>query len=358
MRDSPSANGPGPSEDATLDARVAPAIAAGVAFLAASQLASGEFPVFRNRRRDMAGDVHADPAVFPTALAAHALGFVPGAGALVERAIGFLLEQRDSHGVWRHWPRGHPWFPILPPDLDDTSCASAVLARNGVSGAADRQILLSNRTRRGLFYTWIVPRLRWTSAPHRRIVLAQLRRIPALVAFFRSTSASAADVDAVVNANCLYALGRFRGDAVVVDHLLGVLRRGEETACDKWYDNPFVVWYFFSRALHEQAPEAADLIAERLASATPGTALDTALAAASLLYWKRRPDDASIARLLKSQLPSGGWPRAAVYHGGRTRHRDGSYSGPAPDKPFWGSEALTTAFCLEVLAQWRERPRR
>ena len=100
---------------------------------------------------------------------------------------------------------------MLPPDLDDTSCVSAVLARNGANGAADRRILLANRNRRGLFYTWIVPRLRWTSAPHRQIMASQLRLIPALIAFFRSTSASPGDIDAVVNANCLYALGSFGG---------------------------------------------------------------------------------------------------------------------------------------------------
>jgi hypothetical protein len=340
-----------------IDRRVGQAIEAGLGFLGTTQLASGEFPIFTSKRRDMGGEVQADPSVFPTALAAHALGFVPGAAALLDSAIRFLLDQRDRHGVWRHWTRDHPYFAALPPDLDDTSCASAVLMRNGVSGAADPQLLLSNRNNRGLFYTWIVPRLRWTSAAHRRIVAGQLRRVPALCAFFRSTSASPNDVDAVVNANCLFALGAFPGHRIIVEHLLGVLRAARETSCDKWYDNPFVVWYFFSRALSGVAPEAGDMTLRRIASVAPSNVLETALAAASLFYWHRVPEQASISALLDRQLDTGGWPRAALYHGGRARRPDGTFADPHPDTPHWGSEALTTAFCLQVLAQWGEARR-
>jgi hypothetical protein len=118
-----------------IEPRVERAIEAGLAFLAATQLASGEFPVFTCKRRDMAGEMTADPSVFPTALAAHALGFVPRAEMLVERAIRFLLDQRDARGVWRHWTRDHPYMllgelefckvtgyapdPHEPPILDD-----------------------------------------------------------------------------------------------------------------------------------------------------------------------------------------------------------------------------------------------
>jgi hypothetical protein len=341
-----------------IDNKVEHAIGAGLGFLETNQLPSGEFPVFTSKRRDMIGDVSADPSVFPTALAAHALGFVPGAAALRDRAIRFLLDQRDRHGLWRHWTRDHPHFAVLPPDLDDTSCASAVLARNGVSGTADSQLLLSNRNSRGLFYTWIVPRLRWTSAAHRRVVAGQLPRALVLYAFFRNTSASPDDVDAVVNANCLFALGAFSGHEAVVEHLLGILRTREEISCDKWYDNPFVIWYFFSRALSGIAPGAGDMIAHRIASAAPANALETALAAAGLLYWNHLPEQDSILTLLEGQLETGAWPRAAIYHGGRARLPDGTFDEPRPHTPYWGSEALTTVFCLEVLAQWLRRHRR
>src|SRR5437763_13265539 len=99
----------------TIESGVDRAIEAGIAFLSGAQLASGEFPVFTCKRRDMAGELTADPSVFPTALVAHALGFVSGTDALVERALGFLLDQRDPRGVWRHWTRDHPYFAMLPP---------------------------------------------------------------------------------------------------------------------------------------------------------------------------------------------------------------------------------------------------
>jgi len=334
-----------------LEPMTARAIEAGIGFLARTQAASGEIPIFISQRRDMAGPLHPDPCVFPTALAAYALGFVPGAGALLERAIGYLMEQRSRRGVWHHWRRDHSHFTTLPPDLDDTACASAILTRHGVSGAAERRILLDNRNRHGLFYTWLLPRLRWTSAPHRRVMLDQLRLILAQGPFFRGMTAKADDVDAVVNANCLYALGSFPGDTRVIEHLLGVLRTGNESRCDKWYDDPFAVWYFLSRVLCDRVPEAADLIARRIATTAPESALDLALGIAALISCKRRPPEAWITRLLEAQLASGGWPIAPIYIGGRARRRDGWFEDARADEWVWGSEALTTAFCLQALAQ-------
>jgi ubiquinone/menaquinone biosynthesis C-methylase UbiE len=73
------------------------------------------------QRRDMQGHLHPEPCVFPTALAAYALGFVPGAGAVAERAIRFLVDQRSPRGVWHHWRRDHSHFTTLPPSMQGTS---------------------------------------------------------------------------------------------------------------------------------------------------------------------------------------------------------------------------------------------
>ena len=358
------------------------AMARAIAFLELNQLPGGELRVFASDQPD--------PSVFPTALAAHSLSFAPGAHMVRERALDFLAAEMDARGLWRHWPREHPHHDELPPDLDDTSCASAALERAGRTFPDNRRLLLANRDRRGLFYTW-------------KLTPAQFRHPLALYFFFRKTSAKPFDVDAVVNANVLFYLvscqasfrgwiagaggpdasrrddgdaGHRRGAATkqtarrrlqdthgnwldttlgaihetrpVVDHLLTVLREDRETSCDKWYDNPFVVWYFFSRALHDVAPEAGEIIAKKIAAASPENALESALAACSLLYWNRMPDVDSI---MNAQLESGGWPRAALYHGGRTRRRDGSFAPPHSDTPRWGSEELTTAFCVEALSR-------
>lgn len=303
---------------------IAEALERAVAFLERSQLPSGEMRVLAAGKPD--------PSVFPTALAAYSLSFTPRATRVRERAVEFLVAEMDSQGLWKHWPHEHPFHHQLPPDLDDTSCASAALVRAGRIFPDNRPLLLRNRNRRGLFYTW-------------KLTLAQLRHPLVCWSFFRKTSAKPFDVDAVVNANVLHYVGDV---PEVVDHLLYALRENRESQCDKWYENPFAVWYFFSRALHRVAPQAGDIITRKLAAATPANALEHALAACILRYWNR---DADLRPLLAAQLESGAWPAAPLYHGGRARKRDGTFASPHPDTPHWGSEELTTAFCIEALAR-------
>lgn len=326
------------------------AIARGLAFLERRQLPSGAFPVVCTTDPAMERGCVEDPSLFPTALIAHALSFSPEAAAMRARAEDFLLGEMDRNGLWKHWTGEHPQYALLPPDLDDTSCASAVLARAGRALPDNRPILLANRDRNGLFYTWIVPRIGWRGPAYARATLPQLLRIPALWMFFRQTSAASGDVDAAVNANALFYLGRVPNRAAVERHLIAVLRDGRESQCDKWYENPFAIWYFFSRALAGAAPEAGALIRARIAAAAPTSALEAALAIASLNYWRLEAPPAMRDRLLADQLASGGWPRAAFYHGGRKRRRDGSFEAPHPDTPRWGSEELTTALAIEALA--------
>jgi len=325
------------------------AIARGLAFLEERQLPDGAFPVVCTTDPTMVHGCVEDPSLFPTALVAHALSFCQAAAAMRVRAEDFLLAQMSSHGLWKHWTREHPQHALLPPDLDDTCCASRVLARGGRSLPPNRPILLANRSRIGLFYTWIIPRLRWTGLAHARVTLPQLLRAPGLWAFFRATSASPGDIDAAVNANALFYLGPVPGREAIVRHLLDVLRDGREAQCDKWYENPFAIWYFFSRALADIAPEAGPLIRQRIEAATASNALEAALAISSLNYWRFEAPRPLLVFLLDSQLPSGAWPRGALYHGGRKRRRDGSFADPHPDTPRWGSEELTTALALEAL---------
>jgi hypothetical protein len=303
------------------------AVVRATAFLERAQLSTGELPVLASG--------NPDPSVFPTALAAHALSFAPAAERVRGRALDFLAREMDPRGLWRHWPAAHPHAHELPPDLDDTSCASAALAEAGRAFPDNRRLLLTNRNGRGLFRTWkLTPR--------------ELRHPLVLFFFFRKTSAKPFDVDAVVNANVLHYLGSIPETRAVVDHLLRVLREGRERQCDKWYDNPYAVWYFFARALHRAAPEAGELIAGKIAAATPSNALEHALAACSLRYFGR---GGAVDPILDAQLDSGAWPAAPLYHGGRARRRDGTFGEPHPDTPYWGSEALTTAFCIEALAR-------
>lgn len=280
-----------------------------------------------------------DPSVFPTALAAHSLSFAPRAARVHQRALDFLVAEMDPRGLWKHWTHEHPQHRQLPPDLDDTACASAALAGAGRAFPDNRAILLANRNRPGLFYTW-------------KLTREQYLHPVVLFLFFTRTSAKPFDIDAVVNANVLFYLGAIPETQAIVDHLLDTLREDRETSCDKWYDNPFIVWYFFSRALRTVAPEAGQIIERKVRAATPANALESALALCCLLDWDRV---AGIESLLGAQLGSGAWASAPVYHGGRARRHDGSFAEPHPDTPRWGSEELTTAFCTEALSRWIAR---
>jgi hypothetical protein len=330
--------------------RVGLAIARGAAFLEASQLASGEIPVLATTDPTLADGAQLDPSIFPTAVAAQALAVCPEAATVHGRACNFLRAEKDRNGLWRHWTREHEHVRSLPPDLDDTSCASAALAAAGTP-IANRDILLANRRGDGLFLTWVVPRPSTTGAA--QAWLPQLAHLPTLYMFFRETSAAPGDVDAVVNANALFYLRDFGRRDAVVDYLLAVLRDSREADCDKWYENRFAILYFLSRALRASGAKAGELVLERLAAAPPAFALEAAFAACAMLDWERDPGEAAVALLLDPQLPDGGWPRAALYHGGRERRRDGSFAPRHPDTPHWGSEALTAAFCLEALSRWR-----
>jgi hypothetical protein len=163
--------------------------------------------------------------------------------------------------------------------------------------------------------------------------------------FFRYT-AKRHDVDTVVNANVVIYLGVCEETRPAIEHMLAVLRAHREMMSTIWYGSRFTVWYFFSQALHEIAPEAGEIMVPRVEAATPRNALELAVATSTLLLWDRVPD---VLPLVEAQLPSGAWPRAGFYHMGQRRPDS------QPKPPWWGSEALTTVFAVEALTHYINR---
>jgi hypothetical protein len=320
-----------------LFARATAAIARGAGFLAERQLPDGELTV--KTWRPKAPEPVRDPSVFGTALIVCSLSGVRGTEQLRGRACDFIEAHRERHGVWRHWTRGHPEFHFVPPDLDDTSVACLALASVGRPVPANRRLLLANRDAQGLFFSWISFRARWVpSFAYWWISLKHLLLHPiSSIAFYYITPSERGDVDAVVNSNVLLYLGRSPDTEPVVNLIVRVLAEQRETSCDKWYEDPFVVWYFFSRVLRATGEDAGAMVLARLNSTAPATALQRALAICVQLDWNERPHDDAIRALLDAQLPSGAWPLAPVYKGRNVR---------------WGSEKLTTGFCLEALSRW------
>lgn len=327
------------STGAELRARAGAAIGAGVAFLSRAQLPDGELPTMRWRRDDPENP-RRDRTVFGTALAVIAIAGVRGAETIVARAAGSIESQTLRFGIWKYSPDYGGGFP---PDLDDTAMASLALRLAGREVPDNSHAFLANRNRDGLFFTWLSPRLRWLRDPRMWLIAAARWRHPFVhYRAFRVAGAREHDLDAVVNANVLYYLGRTAATEPVIDYLLRVLRERAEQGCDKWYDNLLAIWYFVSRALRHAGADARSLLLERLRSATAETPLDHAFAASVLLDCDA-PDaqiGAHIAAIIETQLDSGGWPRAIVYGD----EWDGR-----------GSESLTTAFCLEALSRWIAR---
>jgi hypothetical protein len=306
------------------------AIEKGVAFLESAQLPSGEIPIETSPTPLMSGDGVRDPVVFTTALAARALSIAPSAARVRSRALDFLVREMEPDGLWRYPSSEHPGHDHIPLDVDDTSIASAALAAAGRHFPNNRRFLLANRNRGGLFRTWIV---RWW--PHPRKIYR----------FFRHTTAEVRDVDAAINANVVVYLGLCEETRPAIAHMLAVLRANGELMSTKWYEGPFTVWYFFSHALREIAPEAGEMIVPRIEAATPRNALELALAASTLLLWNRTPD---VQPLIDAQLPSGAWPRAGFYHAGLRRISPNEFQ---PTPPWWGSEALTAVLAIEALSR-------
>jgi hypothetical protein len=316
------------------------AVARGVEFLERRQLPSGELIVKWWRPAEPEW-VH-DPSIFGTALIAWSLDGVPGADGIRDRACDFIAAQKEPHGVWRHWTRHHAQFHYVPPDLDDTSVACLALRSRGRPVPDNRRLILANRAPDGRFYSWISLRPRWVANfAYWWISLVHLLLHPGKsIAFYHITPSERDDVDAVVNANTLFYLGRDRATEAVVPYLLETLEAGRESECDKWYDSPFVVLHFFSRALRRSGVDAGDLILGRLGASAPASALDLALSLCVQLDWDVVPSEDGIAALAGAQLESGGWPLAPFYKGRNVR---------------WGSEELTTGFCLEALSRWLGR---
>jgi hypothetical protein len=306
------------------------AIEKGIAFLESAQLPSGEIPIETSPTPEMSGDGVRDPVVFPAALAARALSITSSADHIRSRALDFLSREMEPDGLWRYPSSEHPGHDHIPLDVDDTSIASAALAAAGRSFPDNRALLLANRERSGLFRTWIV---RWW--PHPRKTYR----------FFRHTTADVRDVDAVINANVVIYIGICEETRPAIAHMLAVLRANGEMMSTKWYESRFTVWYFFSHALREIAPEAGEMIVPRIEAATPRNALELALAASALLLWNRVPD---VQPLIDAQLPSGAWPRAGFYHAGLKRISPNEFQ---PTPPWWGSEALTTVLAVEALSR-------
>jgi hypothetical protein len=313
------------------------ALATGLRFLQEIQQADGSLPSVKWR---VAGDEEVDhvpeQAVFTTVFIGSVLLRVAGAEAIVARATEFAEAHREPGWVWRYLTKDDPWADSLAPDVDDTALSALLLREAGQSVGAADAVLLSNRDRKGRFFTWItLLGAWWRSLARVRILVRRRSHLRRVHHGFKYDNQRIRDIDAGVNANVVLHLGRRRGTKRAIDYLIDVARRGE--IADRWYQDPFTLWYLISRALHKHDIESGAVLLEHLASRRPVTSLQLAQGVCIALDWGGQVPEAWIAGLVESQSASGGWKREAMYSVADLR---------------WGGEATTAAVCVEALARW------
>nr|WP_121273046.1 terpene cyclase/mutase family protein [Pedobacter schmidteae] len=331
------------------------AIKKGVWFLYDHQYPNGEFCCYICADDEMKMCVtHSN--VFPTSLIANSilhLRDIPEVNEILDKAAAFLQYQVMRGGVWNNFTILNPLFPICPPDVDNTVCAAWVLQKLGKHYPPNKDLILANRNNAGLFYTWFTLRARFNPVKDYWLLGLRAFKHPlSTFLFWKNTEATRFDVDAVVNANVLFYLGLSDDTRPVVNYMLDIIAKEKESDCDLWYRNPFTIYYFFSRNYKAgvfELKEATKLIIERVLRTLKSdhsfgeSILDTALGIISLINCGHQSEliEKAIGYMIDCQNRSGGWPRWGVYYGGPKKLQT------------YGSEEMTTGFCLEALSLYR-----
>lgn len=302
------------------------AIEKGVAFLKNNQLPHGEFYTLASPRQDLEGARY-DQSAFPTTMIAYSVNFLdlPPARQVLGKALEFLLREMHAPGFWSYWGISSP--RQLPIDSDTTSNAQVILRLNSIRVPENRERLLANRDEQGRFYTWLLDdSLKSYGGDY----------VP--VDNYRNANP-------VINANVLSFLGHSAETDEAARWVLSWFALENRDLHCFWYLDRLCLYYAVSRAFHcgvKLFLEARDHIVEsilyRMNSGEKWSALQQAQAACTLLNFC--VEVAQLQHLLRdliaSQGESGAWPASAMYDGA------GCY---------YGSEEMTTAFCLEALSR-------
>jgi hypothetical protein len=294
-----------------------------------------------------------DSTPFATTLIASSLAFNDSAISqmMIARACVFLREQMEPFGVWRYWPPSHPGFCMLRPDVDDTAAISSVLQQNNVVFSDNRKLLLANRNRAGLFYTWIVLRpVLSLNIGYWWVALERLRRPRSAHKIWRGEPRPD-DIDGIVNSNVISYLGPASYAEPVCAYLIEIFRQQREVRCDRWYQNRFVFYYSIARNYREGFSDFSaireELIERILSCATAegaigSNSMDTAHSICALLDLEADVPqlDAAVDYLVREQKTDGGWSYFDYYFSGFLR------------TIAFGSEELTTGFCVQALSRF------
>jgi hypothetical protein len=287
-------------------------------WLHAAQRPTGELPTLTARGPDMA-DARAYPCcVYTTTFVAHALARFPhiSVAERVRAAAGaFLRAEANGDGSWSYEGRA---TSRVPPDMDDTACATAALLSLGERpGLGFYRLLWENEAAPGgPYFTWL-----GVNGAGDHLLAGQ--------------------VDALVQANLLLCAGMAGLELPgVAGYLLDVIARDDLALASDYCLTPHLLVYAIARAYADgPAPGLAPALPALRAAALalPATnAFELACRAAAIAALGA-PDNQALVGLLAAQHPDGSWPMAAAYSG-YPPHLD-------------GSPALTTAIALDALGR-------
>jgi hypothetical protein len=330
------------------------AIDKGVSYLMEHQYPNGEFCCYMAPDDEMLEWCVPDTSIFPTTLIATTLlelRRTKEIEIMLERSTNFLRYHMVRGGTWSHWTKWHKVYHMSPVDADNTVCASYLLKQLGIVHPDGMRMLHCNRDNQGLFYTWLVfhPSFRQKlNITFLALAAREIKNPLGSLIYWIKYPSKRSDIDAVVNANILFRFGLTSATRPIVDYMIDIILTKNEGSCDKWYQNPIVVYYFFSRAYTVAQIELEPLkepIVERIMEllTAPLPALEAALAITSLLNFESDPAELEplCTSLMQQQGENGSWKRRLLYYGGPQRRAG------------WGSEELTTGFCLEALRKYQ-----
>jgi 4-hydroxybenzoate polyprenyltransferase len=309
-----------------------------IEFLTSTQLPHGEFRT-EIRQQDEAKSLwQFDSSPFSTALILNSLSFLQSdkrVQQIRDKGTKFLKGEVEDYGLWRYWSSRNPKHNLIPPDLDDTCCISQLLKSNNIEFPDNRDIILNNRTSNGLFYTWLL------STPKQNKLHSNDEWV----------INQEEDICCVVNANTVLYLDADEECQDAINYLIEVFHSSPEQFYSPFYNHVTPFYYALSRIIysrHSPLDSIKEELIERILSLQKyngsfGDELKTALAVCSLLNCGFDGDNLTSALdfLIQNQQSDGSWRRIPWYGG-------------HADKAMYGSAELTTGFCLEALARYRD----
>ena len=302
------------------------AIRRGLAFLESTLDANGAWHCIRFNIADPNVPRHFERPAFISALCTLALAGSneERARAIRARTRAYLIDTMEHPGLWRYYRH-------LPQDLDSTALSSLVVNDHPwMQLGRNLPPILANRDEDGRFMTW---------------VLAEGE--PNVMAAFRI------EADPVVNANVIAYLGNRPETRQVGAWLETLIAEDKLKGSSKWYPDKVTAYYATARAalrarpaLDHLCPMLADgVLALGDANGEFGNVLQTAQAISALHSvgsLERIDVRHEVERFVDSQREDGSWPELLAFGDQALRWGVIGQIGH-------GSEAVTSAFCIEAL---------